>query len=892
MTKIKIGILFGGASREREISFAGGRTVYDNLDKSIFEPIPLFIDSLNNIIQLDWKYIYKGSIRDFYPPVDQIPHSANGFQIYVESIEQLDSKKINEIITSVGTKVSLDQLGEVIDFAFLALHGVTGEDGMIQGMLEFLKIPYSGSGILPCAIGISKTVQKEWMPTVNFSSKPYLLISKDQWANQENHSKFHTKTLSTLGFPCVVRAAHQGSSIGISILDKNDLDSFILQVNKSFFEEIISIANWKSLDDIAKVQRIRQITDLRESVGLPLLANGQKIYHPEALLHYLNGATSDVILQGLDAETQVLIEQYIHGKEFSCIVLRDEQGKIVALPPTEIVKGTDLYDYRSKYMPGLSRKKTPIDLPITEIKNIQDESIRLFEFLKFDTYARIDGFYTKDKEIFLNDPNTTSGMLPSSFFFHQAAEVGWNPSQFLTFIIRSSLAERQRNSLHLNQYTSLIDLLDRSIDKQKEVAQEKIKVGVILGGYSFERHISVESGRNIFEKLASSEKYTPVPIFLAKAEDDYHLYQIPINLLLKDNADDIYENILNFEVHPISQAIKKEASTLIDKYRSKSTVLEPVKLDKNTLSKYFDRAFIALHGRPGEDGTIQKLLLDQHIPFNGSLPHSADMTINKYATLQKLKEHDFLVTDQCLFFKGDYLEDKIGFIKEIMQFQAFPFILKPVDDGCSSAVAVIKSETQLNAYIKTLFRDDEIINLKERQVLNLKINEEFPQKDQVLAEALITAEGADQFLEITGGMITKYVKGNVEYEVFEPSEALAGDEILSLEEKFLAGEGQNITPARFGKSPSDYTKIAAQVRSDLQRAAEILEVDSYCRIDAFVRIFNKDTIETIIIEINSLPGMTPATAIFHQCALNGYKPFTFIDHILAYGNERNKTLKA
>ena len=52
MSKIKIGILFGGQSKEREISFAGGRTVYDNLNKSIFEAIPLFIDSFGNFILL------------------------------------------------------------------------------------------------------------------------------------------------------------------------------------------------------------------------------------------------------------------------------------------------------------------------------------------------------------------------------------------------------------------------------------------------------------------------------------------------------------------------------------------------------------------------------------------------------------------------------------------------------------------------------------------------------------------------------------------------------------------------------------------------------------------------------------------------------------------------
>ena len=83
---MKVGILFGGPSREREISFAGGRTVYDNLNKSLFTPIPVFIDSLKQFILLDWEYVYKGTIRDFYPPIESHPKSDHDFQIYIESL--------------------------------------------------------------------------------------------------------------------------------------------------------------------------------------------------------------------------------------------------------------------------------------------------------------------------------------------------------------------------------------------------------------------------------------------------------------------------------------------------------------------------------------------------------------------------------------------------------------------------------------------------------------------------------------------------------------------------------------------------------------------------------------------------------------------------------------
>ncbi len=138
----------------------------------------------------------------------------------------------------------------------------------------------------------------------------------------------------------------------------------------------------------------------------------------------------------------------------------------------------------------------------------------LFEAFGFNVYARLDGFVTDEGTVFLNDPNTTSGMLPSSFFFHQAAEIGLNPSQFLTYIIRTSIAERMKSGKNVLALGQMLDTLDRAINGKRTARHDKLKVGVIMGGYSSERHISVESGRNIYEKLASSAKYEPIPIFL------------------------------------------------------------------------------------------------------------------------------------------------------------------------------------------------------------------------------------------------------------------------------------------------------------------------------------------------------------------------------------------
>ena len=231
------------------------------------------------------------------------------------------------------------------------------------------------------------------------------------------------------------------------------------------------------------------------------------------------------------------------------------------------------------------------------------------------------------------------------------------------------------------------------------------------------------------------------------------------------------------------------------------------------------------------------------------------------------------------------MTDEAFAISQLEQYYKYPFIVKPVDDGCSSAVKVIKNRDMLEVYLSTLFRESDAIPEVERTKLGLAYNEEFPRKEEVLIENLIHKGDASHFLEITGGLLTHYDEGKVTFEMFEPSEALAGGEILSLEEKFLAGEGQNLTPARFGEQ---YDTVAIQVKDTLQRAAQILGVEGYARIDAFVRVYPDMRAETIIIEVNSLPGMTPATCIFHQTAINGYRPYEFIDKILEYAIKKQK----
>jgi D-alanine-D-alanine ligase len=889
---MRIGIFFGGPSREREISFAGGRTVYDNLNKSLFTPIPIFVDSQLNFILLDWEYIYKGSIRDFYPPVEYVPKSDNAFQVYIESLSELTEEEQESVIQKVGQRIHIQELPKYIDFAFLCLHGYYGEDGQIQGLLESLQIPYSGSGILASALGMDKSIQKRWMSKAGFHSPEIIAVNIEEWKKNEA-PQIYVRAKRDISFPLVIRPANQGSSIGVSILRNDDYDAFKKLMDNAFFRLEIKKEEWISKSGSEKIEWVRELTDLRDSIGFPLFMEEILIYHPDELLHQLQiklemQKAPKVILQSVWREETVILEAFIEGKEFSCIVVRNEDGSALALPPTEIIKGKEVFDYRSKYLPGMARKSTPIDLADEGIIAIQEECEKLFEFFGFNTYARIDGFIQADGKIILNDPNTTSGMLPSSFFFHQAAEIGLNPSQFISYIIRTSIWERNKQLLGPNPYKFLLDEVDNSLKALLSSSSRRIKIGVILGGYSFERHISVESGRNIFEKLASSDKYEAIPIFLVGNEEEFSLYQIPINLLLKDNADDIRDKILHFKQHPVIENIKQKAENLTQKYCSGDVVFKPQRIEIKDLKSKVNGVFIALHGRPGEDGTLQQELEKLEIPYNGSGIASSQITINKYKTLQTLRSHGFSVTDQLLINKIEFYANPEKTLSEVTNRFGLPLVVKPVDDGCSSAVKLINSKAQLNTYLKVIFREEKNISASTREDLGLKFNEEFPQKTEVLIERLITREEASHFLEITGGMLTHHEKDEMQFEIFEPSEALVGGEILSLEEKFLAGEGQNITPARFAKDKLLNQRISEHVKNTFENVAKVLGVKGYCRIDAFVRIFPDDKVETIIIEVNSLPGMTPATCIFHQTALNGYKPYDFIDKILEFAFDDQK----
>ena len=362
--------------------------------------------------------------------------------------------------------------------------------------------------------------------------------------------------------------------------------------------------------------------------------------------------------------------------------------------------------------------------------------------------------------------------------------------------------------------------------------------------------------------------------------------------MLKDNADDIREKIEHAEAgeapHPILARIRREAQAITSTYAGQA-LAQPRRISFEELAQLADEVFIALHGRPGEDGALQVELEKLGLPYNGSGVASSSITINKFETNKRLREAGLRVAEHRMATKPEWQADAESFFRGLETQFPYPFIAKPADDGCSSAVKKIKTRAELEAFSQLIFRTEEDLLPAPAGVLSLGFKEEFPRKEAFLVETLIGRDGAAHFLEVTGGLLTSYDEdGLLDIEVFEASEALATGEVLSLEEKFLAGEGQNITPARYDVDAVERQRISNEVKAVLRRVAEVLDIQGYARIDAFVRVRHEGEVEVLIIEVNSLPGMTPATCIFHQTALAGYTPYQFIDRILEFGKARQQ----
>jgi D-alanine-D-alanine ligase len=341
MNKLRIGIILGGMSSEREVSLNSGRNVYDNLDRERYEPIPVFMDDEGRLWIIPWQLVSQNTTVDI---VDRLERDAR--------------------------RIVYEDLKREIDFAFISLHGKYGDDGCIQGLLELLRIPYTGPGVLASALGMDKHLQQKVLEAEGIDVPRSLLVRAADW--QKNQSAVSQAILARFPFPCFTKPIREGSSMGVT-----------------------------------------------------------KVIDEQTLIRGIDEA--------LKWDNAALVEEYLDGTEFSAIVL-EENGEATTLGVTEIYPQSDYYTYDDKYMPGRCRKFTPPkNISPKKTEEIKQCVIRAFYALGFRSYGRIDGFVLKDNRILITDPNSSSGMAPSSFFFEQAACAGMLPAMILSRLVQNAV---------------------------------------------------------------------------------------------------------------------------------------------------------------------------------------------------------------------------------------------------------------------------------------------------------------------------------------------------------------------------------------------------------------------------------------------------------------------
>ncbi|AEJ14887.1 MULTISPECIES: D-alanine--D-alanine ligase [Pseudomonas] len=276
-------------------------------------------------------------------------------------IDALTTAGVDVVAIDVGDDL-LDRLqSEKIDRAFIILHGRGGEDGSMQGLLECLGIPYTGSGILASALAMDKLRTKQVWQSLGIPTPRHAVLASESDCLQAS---------TELGFPLIVKPAHEGSSIGMA------------KVNSA--QELV--AAWQ---DAAKY------------------------------------------------DSQVLVEQWIHGPEFTVAVLRGQ-----VLPPIALGTPHVFYDYDAKYIANDTQYRIPCGLDSVKEQELINLTARACDAIGIEGWGRLDVMQDEQGRFWLLEVNTAPGMTDHSLVPMAARAAGLDFQQLVLAILAESVATR------------------------------------------------------------------------------------------------------------------------------------------------------------------------------------------------------------------------------------------------------------------------------------------------------------------------------------------------------------------------------------------------------------------------------------------------------------------
>ena len=299
---------------------------------------------------------------------------------------------------------------------------------------------------------------------------------------------------------------------------------------------------------------------------------------------------------------------------------------------------------------------------------------------------------------------------------------------------------------------------------------KKINIALLGGGFSNEREVSIKTTEQIAKALPKNK---------------YNVFQIEI----KKNRKWFLKNTKKI-----------------------------IEIEKFLSAKKIDLAFVALHGKFGEDGIIQALLEYYQIPYTGSGVLASALGMNKFKCLELVEKYKIKVPKSFCVNKNKKLSEIKAKIKKQI---GYPCVIKPNESGSSIGVSIIKKEKELPKALKKAFLED----------------------DYVLVEEFIKGR------EITCGVLGN--TGKTEILPLPPVEIISHDStFFDYQAKYLSKATEEICPAKLNK------RLTFKVQNFAQKAHEIIGCKGLTRSDFILR--DKDN-EFYFLEINTIPGQTEAS---------------------------------
>lgn len=281
MTKLNVGVIFGGASAEHEVSKLSAVNVLSYLNSGKYNIIPIYVSKDGT-----W-YLYDGNFA-------KLPENIEKYCATVTLGKQ-------GILRIVGDKVRVLN----VDIVFSVIHGKQGEDGTIQGLCEVMGLPYVGSGVLASSICMDKTYTNLVASSFNIPTVPSIVLTEKYLQSLQSLDEVVKEIKSKLGYPCFIKPASSGSSIGtFKVKNKKEIITAI--------DEALKIDNKIIVQKFIKCREL-ECAVLEEDDGLIVTPPGEiqttdEFYSYEA--KYISNESKTIVPAKVSEEVVNTIRDY------------------------------------------------------------------------------------------------------------------------------------------------------------------------------------------------------------------------------------------------------------------------------------------------------------------------------------------------------------------------------------------------------------------------------------------------------------------------------------------------------------------------------------------------------------------------------------------------------